>query len=229
MYTFAKVIFNCLLLKQIIAVLKKDVVLEWRNKFTIAGIAIQVLTSVFIVYLAIPALNLPIQNSLFWIILVLSCLNAVTKGFIAEPIALQNYLQQLVPSRILIRSKLAYNFLLITGITFLIWLVFNLLIGEFPGNQSYYLGIVLLSSLGISSAFTLMSALVRKLPNAYLIVPVISLPIIIPILIIGINASKKALDGLSAEFIQKDLLLLGSICIFAVIMCEILYVILDKN
>ena len=194
-----------------------------------AGILVQVLASVFIVYLSIPALNIPIQNGLFWIILIFSSLNAITKGFIAEPVALQNYMQQLVPPYVIISARLIFNWLLVIIITLIIGFFFNLFIHGFVGFSLNYISIVLLSNIGISSTFTLMSALVRKLSNAYLIIPVISLPITIPILTIGLNASKKAMDDLAFIAFQKDIVLLIAICLFTVVMTVILYGILDRN
>lgn len=194
-----------------------------------AGILVQVLASVFIVYLSIPALNIPIQNGLFWIILVFSSLNAITKGFIAEPVALQNYMQQLVPPYVTISARLIYNWLLVIIITLIISFFFNLFINGFVGFSPSYISIVLLSNIGISSTFTLMSALVRKISNAYLIIPVISLPITIPILTIGLNASKKAMDDLAFIAFQKDIVLLIAICLFTVVMTVILYGVLDRN
>jgi heme exporter protein B len=217
------------LLKQILAVIKKDVALEWRNKFTLAGIFVQVLTAIFIVYLTIPAMNIAIQNSLFWIILIFSSLNAISKGFIAEPQELQLYYSQLVPPKVIIRGKLIYNFALMAIITLLVWLVFNLLINGFSGSGSYYVITVLLTGAGLSSTFTLMSSLVKQVGNAFLIIPVISLPIIIPILLVGLASSKKALDGLGFEYISKEWLILGALTLFSVVMTELLYGILEKN
>lgn len=203
--------------------------LEWRNKFTIAGIFVQVLTAIFIVYLTIPAMNLPIQNSLFWIILIFSSLNAISKGFIAETTSLQLYYSQLIPPKVIIRGKLIYNFLLMTLITVLVYLVFNLLINGFSGSGWQYFITVLLTGAGLSSTFTLMSSLVKQVGNAFLIVPVISLPIIIPILLIGLASSKKALDGLGFEFVSKEWLILGALTLFSVVMTEVLYGILESN
>lgn len=217
------------MLKQILTVIKKDISLEWRNKFTLAGIVIQVLTATFIVYLAIPMMNLPIQNSLFWIILVFSSLNAISKGFIAESAQLQMYYSQLVPPKVLIRARLVYNFLLMTVLTFLVWVAFNILINGFEGSALLYLGTIFLAGLGLSSAFTLMSSLVKQIGNAFLIVPVISLPVVIPIVIIGIRSSKKALDGLGIDAVSKEWFILFALTLFSVVMTEILYVVLEKN
>jgi len=217
------------LLKQILTVIKKDLTLEWRNKFTLAGIIVQILTATFIVYLAVPAMNLAIQNSLFWIILVFSSLNAITKGFISEPVGLQNYYAQLLPSHIIIRARLIYNFGLMILITLLIWLFFNVLINGFEGSSGLYLVTVMLAGLGLSSTFTLMSALVKSVGNAFLIIPVISLPVIIPILIVGLSSSKKAIDGLAFEFVSREWLIMIALTLFSVIMTELLYRILEKN
>lgn len=217
------------MLKEIISVIKKDVALEWRNKFSVAGILVQVLTSVFIIYLAIPVMNEATQNSLFWIVVIFSSLNPLAKGFIGESSETAFYYKQLIPIQTTILSKLIYNFVLIIFIVCFIWLGFQLLLEPFKGNSLAYFLTILLAGLGISSTFTLMSSLITKVKNAFLILPVISLPIIIPILLIGIKAAKKAVDDMPTNLFYKDWLLLGVLVIFSCIMTVIFYTVLEKN
>lgn len=217
------------MLKEIISVIKKDVALEWRNKFSIAGILVQVLTSVFIIYLAIPAMNAATQNSLFWIVVIFSSLNPLAKGFLGESAETAFYYKQLIAPKTAIIAKLIYNFALIILIVCIIWLGFQLLLDPFKGNAFAYFITILLAGLGISSTFTLMSSLLTKIKNAFLILPVISLPIIIPILLIGIKAAKKAVDEFPTNLFYKDWLLLGMLVIFSCIMTVIFYTVLEKN
>jgi heme exporter protein B len=217
------------LLKQILTVIKKDLILEWRNKFTAAGVLVQVLTAVFIVYLSVPVMNLFVQNSLFWIILSFTSINAIAKGFLGIDAKLANYYAQLVPAKVAIYAQLIYNILLMAAITIIIWIVYNFLINGFQGNNVLYLITVLITGVGFASAFTLMSALVRTVNNAFLIAPVISMPIIIPQLMLGMNSSRKALDGLATSIIVKEWLIIGMLSLFSVVMTIMLYSILEKK
>ncbi len=217
------------MVKEIISIIIKDVQLEWRNKFSLVGIFIQVLSAVFIVYLAIPSLNDATQNSLFWIIIVFSSLNPLAKSFLGDTFQTNNYYKQLIRPEINMRAKLIYNLLLINFIIFLVWGTFNLLIGNENGNKVYYLLSLLLAGSAISASFTLMSAMANKVKNGFLVLPVISLPIIIPVLLVGIKSSKKAMDDFPLNLMYSEWLLQLMLAIFCYIMAEILYIILEEK
>ncbi len=169
------------------------------------------------------------QNSLFWIIVIFASLNPLAKGFLGESIAAALYFKQLIKSQTIIRAKLIYNSILMFVIITIIWLTFSLLIQNFSGNAISYLITLILAGLGISGTFTLMAALTSKLSNAFLILPVISLPIIIPILLVGIKTSKRAIDGIPSNLMTNDWLLLGMLVLFSFVMSEILYKVLEDN
>lgn len=72
---------------------------------------------------------------------------------------------------------------------------------QMPGR---YIITILLTSTGISIVYTLISAIAGKTDNATLLMPILSLPVIIPLILVGIKASKKAMDGIETNSIYTD-------------------------
>jgi ABC-type transport system involved in cytochrome c biogenesis permease component len=63
-------------------------------------------------------------------------------------------------------------------------------------------------SMSAASARTMLSAIASKAGNSNMLMPVLSLPVIIPLLLILIKACKRAMDGTDPSQILKDLVVL---------------------
>jgi heme exporter protein B len=75
--------------------------------------------------------------------------------------------------------------------------------------------------IGFAATFTLLSAISSKAGNSNLLMPVLSIPIIIPLLLIVIKASKRALDGIDDSIIMKDL---GILLVFNILIVALAYI-----
>jgi heme exporter protein B len=67
----------------------------------------------------------------------------------------------------------------------------------------------------------MLSAISSKGGNSNLLMPVLSLPIIIPLLLIIIKAAKRAMDGTDATQIYKDL---GTLFVFNILVVVLAYI-----
>ena len=68
----------------ILALLKKDFLLELRQQYTLYGIILYVVTTIFVVYLSMGQPDDQVWNGLFWVIQLFVCVNAVAKSFLQE-------------------------------------------------------------------------------------------------------------------------------------------------
>jgi heme exporter protein B len=75
--------------------------------------------------------------------------------------------------------------------------------------------------MGFASTFTMLSAISSKAGNSNLLMPVLSLPIIIPLLLIIIKASMRSMDGLDETLIYKDL---GILLLFNILILSLAYI-----
>ena len=70
--------------KQIITLVKKDILLETRQQYTFYGVLLYVASTVFIIYLSTGQPENEIWNALFWIVQLFVAVNAVAKSFLQD-------------------------------------------------------------------------------------------------------------------------------------------------
>ena len=68
----------------ILALVRKELLLETRQQYTLYGIFLYVASTIFVVYLSMGQPEDKVWNGLFWVIQLFVCVNAVAKSFLAE-------------------------------------------------------------------------------------------------------------------------------------------------
>lgn len=188
------------MLKEITVLIKKELTLEWRQKYALNGILLYVVSAVFITYLSVGAkqgnLSAPTWNALYWIIILFSSVNAVAKSFMQEHQGRQLYYYMIASPEAIILSKIIYNSLLTLVLALLGYLVFSIILGNPVQDQGMFLLNLVLGALGFSACLTMVSGIASKASNNATLMAILSFPVIIPILLMAISISKNAIDGL---------------------------------
>ncbi|MEY4903844.1 MAG: hypothetical protein RLZZ292_1659 [Bacteroidota bacterium] len=217
------------MLKEIFFLLKKDLTLEWRQKYAISGILLYVFSTIFVVYTSFIRVQPNVWNVLFWIILLFASVNAIVKSFVQENGNRQLYYYQLANPTAVILSKIIYNSLLLLLLSFLTYGLFSLVVGNPVKDYTQFFIALLLGSLGFAITFTFVSAISAKANNSATLMAVLSFPIIIPIIMTLVKISANALRLLNDTSVEKDMLILVSIDVILVSMAFILFPYLWKD
>ena len=196
------------MINPVFALIKKDLVTEWRQRYAINGILLHTVSSAMVVFLSVKMLNAPTWNAVYWVVLLFASVSAVAKSFVSESSGRQLYYYGIVSAHQLILSKLIYNSLLTIVLALLCLFTYSLFLGFPVGHSTYFIGIMLLGAVGFSCTFTMLSSIAAKSGNGNLLMPVLSFPVIIPLLLVAIKASKKAVDGIDPSLITQDILVL---------------------
>jgi len=199
---------------EIIVLIKKELTLEWRQKYSLNGILLYVVSAVFITYLSFGAnqgsLSIPTWNALYWIIILFSSVNAVAKSFVQEHQGRQLYYYMIASPEAIILSKIIYNTLLTLALALLGYSVFSIILGNPVQDQLLFLVNLVMGAVGFSACLTMVSGIASKAGNNATLMAILSFPLIIPILLMTINISKHAIDGLDRGLsIDKMLTLLA--------------------
>ena len=173
-------------------------------------------------------LSTEVWNALFWIILLFTAITAISKSFIQEE-RRSLYYYFLMKPRDLINSKLIYSFLYLLVIALLSLLIFTVLFGNPIINYSLYTINLLFGCLGLSSAFTMISAISFKTSNRSVMMAVLGFPIIIPVLLLSIGNSSKILDGFIWVQLQGNMLALISIDVIIIALTFVLFPFIWKS
>ncbi|WP_316798049.1 heme exporter protein CcmB [Pedobacter frigidisoli] len=189
------------LAKEVKYLIHKEVLLEWRSKYTINGVLLYVVSTIFTCYLSFVSLSDKLAwNALFWIIMLFASINGVSKSFLQETKGQQLYSYILASPAAVLISKIVYNILLMLVLTTIALGFYTLVFDTFtpPDLMLYYIAVVI-GSVSFSTVFTMVSAIASKAGNGGMLMAILSFPIIIPVLILLIKLAKNAVDGLPWE------------------------------
>ena len=178
---------------QIWALFNKDILLEFRQKHTFYGILLYVASTIFVIYLSI--MDNPdgqTWNSLFWVIQLFVCVNAVAKSFLQESKGRMLYFYSVASPGAFIISKLMYNIVLMLFMSLIGLFLFMIFLGNPVVDSWMFIGIVLLGGLGLSLVFTLMSAIAAKAQQNAALIAILGFPVILPQLLLLMKLSKAA-------------------------------------
>jgi heme exporter protein B len=200
--------------QEVLALLHKELLIEWKQKYALNGLLLYVVSMVVVISLAlVDKLNPVTWNILYWIIMLFVSINAVAKSFMSERPGNLLYLYALASPAAIIIAKMLYNFLLLTFMALVTLVAYAFLSGIAIDNWLLMVGIVCAGSAALAANLTLVSAIAAKAENRTTLLAVLSFPLIVPILLVLIDLSQNAIQGLDIGLEQNTFLLLGGIVI----------------
>lgn len=187
-----------MLIKEIKNLVRKEILLEWRQKYAFGGILLYVVSTVFVCFLSFKKIvDVPTWNALFWIIILFASVNAIAKSFIQESRGRLLYYYTLASPQSIVLSKIIYNSFLVSFLAIISFVVYGLMVGNPVENFFLFFLTLIFGSIGLSSTLTLVSAIASKANNSITLMSVLSFPVILPLLIVLIKLSKNAIDGIN--------------------------------
>lgn len=202
-------------LTQVFALIRKEFLIELRQRYALGGIALYLVSSIFVVYMALNLKNATIHpviwNAILWVIMLFAAANSIAKSFISERKGLLLYYYTIAGPGAIIFSKIIYNTLLMLILILLGTGLYSLVLGN-PVQDMVVFGIaILLAALGFSSSFTMISSIASKATNSSTLMAILGFPIILPILLMVLKITKNAIDGLPADSSYGEMLTLVAI------------------
>ena len=189
------------MLKEIKAIILKDLRMEWRQKHALGSIFLYVIASIFVAYMGFKQIvDVPTWNALFWIIVLFAAFNAAARSFSVESAGRRLYLFTLARPESVIMGKMLYNAFLLLVMVFASFAAYAVMLGTGPLVEADWLGVFLaltLGAIGLAFTLTLVSALASQTDNNLGLMAVLGLPVILPMLLILIRFSKNAIDGIA--------------------------------
>lgn len=198
--------------RMISAVVAKDVRSEVRTRYGITSLGLFVVTAVTLVVFAVAEepLSRPLTAGILWVIMFYSAMTGLGRGFISEEergTAL--FLRLHSPLTLLFVGKLTVNVLLAVMTSTAALLLMMIFFGSMVvGSWSVVYATVLLGSIGMASVMSIVSAIVAKAGTRNPILPVLSFPMLVPLVMNGVNAMTLGLAGFSMQEASGDLWLM---------------------
>jgi heme exporter protein B len=199
----------------IIALIRKEFILELRRKSVIAGLGLYLFSLIFICYLTFNLRENSISpatwSALFWLTILFSVVNSVAKSFIGEKKGAFIYLYTVASPQQIIIAKILYNIVLCWAISLVGYGLFSVFIFNPVQDQVLFFLVLLLTAIGFSTSLSLISGIAAKANNSNVLMAVLSFPVVISILLMAIRATKNSLDGLDRAVSLDELVNLVAI------------------
>lgn len=204
----------------ILPLLQKEFKLELRRKAVVSGLGLYLFSSVFIGYLTFQLrenlMSPLVWSALFWMTILFTAINTVAKSFMGEQKGRDIYYYSIASPAAILVSKVLYNFLLCSLLSFSGFLLFILFFGNPMSNTLLFCEVIVLMSLGFSTSLTLLSAIASKAGNGNILMAVMSFPVIISLLLNAIKATKNCIDDLDPSVSNQEIFVMLAInCLVA--------------
>ncbi|HEX8358033.1 MAG TPA: heme exporter protein CcmB [Segetibacter sp.] len=216
-------------LKTIIALFKKDLLLEIRQQYSFYGVLLYVSSTIFVLYLAMGQPQDEVWNGLFWMIQLFVCVNAVAKSFLQESKARMIYFYSIAGPTDYILSKLLFNALLMLVMSIMSLLLFLLLMGNPLRQPIQFLGLAVLGGVSLSVVFTFLAAIASKAQQQAALMAILGFPIIIPQLLLLMKIATIAFSSVIQAGLGQMILLLIALDVMVVVLSIILFPFLWKD
>ncbi len=216
-------------MNHIFTLIKKDFLLEWRQKHTLYGILLYVSCTAFVIYMMTGQPESRVWNALFWIAQLFITVNAVAKSFLQEGEARARYYFLLVRPAHYLAAKMIYSAALMLVITLLSLGLFNLLLGSPMKDASTFILIASSGGVSLSVLFTFLSAIAAQARQNAALMAILGFPIAIPLLMILSRLSLTAVASVSQEGWSGLLMILLGMDVLIVALGLILFPFLWKE
>ena len=204
--------------KQVLALVKKDLLLDWRQQFSLASVILYMAATIFIVVMATQSNNAALWNALLWIIILFVANGAVAKNFSQDSARQRIYYYSICNPIAVLVAKYIYNALILMILSALAYLGMSIFTGLDPvRDHGLFFVILLLASIGFSTIFTFTSSIASASNNQHTLLAILSFPVIIPTLLLlnklsqhsmGINFDTSYLTDI-LMLLAIDMLLVG--------------------
>ena len=148
--------------KLIYTLVKKDILLEFRQQYSFYGVLLYVASTIFVLYMAMGQPEDMVWNGLFWMMQLFICVNAVAKTFLQEGKGRQLYFYSLCSPVHFILARMIFNAVLMLLMNGISLLLFNLLLGSPVNHFFLFLGISCFCACSISLVFSFLAAIAAR-------------------------------------------------------------------
>ncbi len=211
-----------------IALFQKDWKSELRTRYAINALAMFILVTISVILFSIgnEKISEYLTGGLLWVVIFFSAMSGLSRAFVSEEERGTTLTLQLIaaPSTVF-SGKLLFNVLLVFLMNIVITFLYEILFESFIiENYSLFALAFVFGNIGIAVSSTMIAAIISKASSKGTLYPVLSFPILLPLILTLLELTKFSMDGKSIEASFVELAVL--IC-YDVIMLTAGYMLFD--
>ena len=197
-------------------IFRKDIKSEIRNRYVINSLLMFVVVTITIIKFSLgdEKVENDILSGLLWIVIFFSAISGLARVFIKEEEKETSASLKLnCPPVSIFLGKLFFNFILTLSLNLFIVILFVLITELQIINFTAFVLTIFLGNLGLVSASTIIAAIIAKANTKGTLYPVLAFPVLLPLLITVINATKLSCSGADTASLMAEFRILISYAI----------------
>ena len=155
-----------------------------------------VVTTISIMVFALGSESAPVDvlSGMLWVVIFFAAMSGLSRTFVTEEErGTAMTLQLLASPSAVYFGKLIFNLVLVVGVNAFIVLLYTIFLSGFViKTYPIFVGTIALGSIGLAASSTIIAAIIAKANTKGTLYPVLSFPILLPLLLTCINATRLA-------------------------------------
>jgi len=165
-----------------------------------------------------------ILSGLLWIVIFFSAVSGLARVFIKEEEKETSFALKLsADTNSIFLGKFFFNLILTFGLNIVILILYTVITNFNIGNFSGFVITVLLGNIGLVASSTIIAAIISKANTKGTLYPVLAFPILLPLLLTVIDATKLASSGEPTANLMEDFQILTAYSIVVITASLILF------
>lgn len=205
--------------KQAIAICRKDFSSEIRTRYAINALLMFIIVVISVIKFSLgeEKLSAEMNAGLIWIIIFFATSNGLSRVFVSEEERGTSLVLKLSSeARSVILGKLIFNTVLTFIINFFIIVLYVIITDLTIKNLSLFSLSVALGTLGLSAVMTIIAALISKAGSKGTLYPVLSFPLLLPLMLASISSTWLTIEGAGLDAIAGELQMMISYTIVVI-------------
>jgi len=186
-------------IRHVYVIFRKELRSELRTRYALNALFMFIITTLSIVLFSIGSEEVSpnVLSGVLWIVIFFSSMSGLSRTFVSEEErGTVMTLQLLTKPLNVFFGKLLFNFVLLCILNVIAVGLYITLINDFlVKNYLIFILTLILGTLGLASASTIIAAIISKANTKGTLYPVLSFPILLPLLLTVINATRLAVEG----------------------------------
>lgn len=206
----------------------KDFKSELRTRYAINALAMFIIVAISVILFSIgqEKISKNLTAGLFWVVIFFTAMSGLSRAFVSEEERGTSLTLQLIaaPSTVF-TGKLIFNIILVFAMNTIIALLYSAIFESFViKNFVLFLASFILGNIGLAVSSTIIAAIIAKAGAKGTLYPVLSFPILLPLILTSVQLTLFAFNGTSFERAKFELAIVVS---YDVIMLTASYMLFD--
>lgn len=197
------------MIAQAYSLFRKDLNSELRTRYAVNALAMFIIVAISVILFSIgdEKITPELTGGLFWVIIFFTAMSGLSRAFVSEEERGTTLALQLVASpSTIFTGKLVFNTILVFCMNTVIALLYSTLFEAFVlENFVLFLYSFILGNIGLAVSSTIIAAIIAKAGAKGTLYPVLSFPILLPLILTSVRLTIFSMDGISFERAKFEL------------------------